>query len=167
MLIWCPPHVTRYYVRQQTGREKYNNEVFMVWAGAGRHGLTDTDWIYLKFSKVSLSLQTEFIISRQSELTDMKDNENKIDCTLILWDHHYVILYSGTAHYIIFCTLTLLGSSYIVLWCCWDLISCCFNHQRKKSNCKIISSIPTLIYSKIFFLRENLGKVWIFLFVFS
>ena len=56
----------------------------MVWAGAGRHGLTDTDWIYLKFSKVVLSLQTEFIISRQSELTDMKDNENKIDCTLIL-----------------------------------------------------------------------------------
>ena len=58
----------------------------MVWAGAGRHGLTDTDWIYLKFSKVSLSLQTEFIISRQSELTDMKDNETKIDCTLILGD---------------------------------------------------------------------------------
>ena len=71
-------------MRQQTGREKYNNEVFMVWAGAGRHGLTDTDWIYLKFSKVSLSLQTEFIISRQSELTDMKDNEAKIDCALML-----------------------------------------------------------------------------------
>ena len=66
----------------------------MVWAGAGRHGLTDTDWIYLKFSKVSLSLQTEFIISRQSELTDMKDNETKIDCTLILWDITlYIILY--------------------------------------------------------------------------
>ena len=55
-------------------------------AVAGRQGLTDTDWIYLKFSKVSLSLQTEFIISRQSELTDMKDNETKIDCTLILGD---------------------------------------------------------------------------------
>ena len=132
--------------------------------------LTHTDWLtgfILKCSKFPSSPQTEFIISRQSELTDMKDNENKIDCTLILRDHHYVILYSGTAHYIIFCTLTLLGSSYIVLWCCWDLISCCFNHQRKKSNCKIISSIPTLIYSKILFLRENLGKVWIFLFVFS
>ena len=124
MLIWCPPHVTRYYVRQQTGREKYNNEVFMVWVGAGRHGLTDTDWIYLKFSKVSLSLQTEFIISRQSELTDMKDNENKIDCTLILWDHHYVILYSGTSlchivysdslGLIIYCALMLLRSDQLL-----------------------------------------------------
>ena len=48
-----------------------------------RSSQTDTDWIFLKFSKVS-RLQTEFIISRQSGLTDMKDNETKIDCTLIL-----------------------------------------------------------------------------------
>ena len=78
---------TCYPILCETAHWKYNNQVFMAQAGAGRHGgLTDTDWIYLKFSKVSLSLQTEFIISRQSELTDMKDNETKIDCTLIHGD---------------------------------------------------------------------------------
>ena len=46
-------------------------------ARAGRHGLTDTDWIYLKFSKVSQSSDRVHYISRQSELTDMKDNEDQ------------------------------------------------------------------------------------------